>query len=90
MFYILYEKGCQRFQTIDTYFYKKYFTPGFGDRREMQALPKNSEKEALEWTGEIGFNQVHRLFYLGSRASVSHLSWIRQNISLTVINIIRP
>ncbi|WAR04868.1 CG031-like protein [Mya arenaria] len=32
-------------------------TKGFGDRREIQSLPKNSEKEGLEWVGEHGFNQ---------------------------------
>ncbi|KAL3836233.1 hypothetical protein ACJMK2_021672 [Sinanodonta woodiana] len=33
-------------------------TKGFGDRREIQALPKESEKRALEWNGETGFNQL--------------------------------
>ncbi|KAH3868326.1 hypothetical protein DPMN_031469 [Dreissena polymorpha] len=33
-------------------------TKGFGDRREIQSLPKNSEKDALEWNGEFGFNQL--------------------------------
>lgn len=33
-------------------------TKGFGDRREIQDLPKASEKKALEWVGEHGFNQL--------------------------------
>ncbi|XP_045209471.2 uncharacterized protein LOC123561284 [Mercenaria mercenaria] len=33
-------------------------TKGFGDRREIQELPKNSDKKALEWLGERGFNQL--------------------------------
>ena len=32
---------------------------GFGDRREIQYVPKESEKRALEWSGEAGFHQVN-------------------------------
>lgn len=31
---------------------------GYGDRREIQYVPKESEKLALEWSGEEGFHQV--------------------------------
>ena len=43
---------------MDVDFWSTFFSSGYGDRREIQSLPKNSEKEALEWVGEHGFNQV--------------------------------
>lgn len=33
-------------------------TKGYGDRREIQYVPKESEKLALEWSGEEGFHQL--------------------------------
>ncbi|XP_062592501.1 uncharacterized protein LOC134253941 [Saccostrea cucullata] len=33
-------------------------TKGYGDRRELQYFPKESEKVGLEWKGEDGFHQL--------------------------------
>lgn len=37
---------------------------GYGDRREIQYVPKESEKLALEWSGEEGFHQVRCAVYV--------------------------
>ncbi|KAJ8307311.1 hypothetical protein KUTeg_015395 [Tegillarca granosa] len=34
------------------------YIAGTGDRREIQAFPKDSEKKGLEWIGEDGFHQL--------------------------------
>lgn len=43
---------------IYKYVYIVFIFIGYGDRREIQYVPKESEKLALEWSGEEGFHQV--------------------------------